>query len=514
MSRKLLGVLHDGREVYDNSPRPLVAALELGHGTLCGTNGSDPYAEVPPPVELPDAAAQDDNELPAGTGSERTTANGQQSDSLLTELVSAAQLDTMTFPPLVEHVPHLVVEGFGILAGPPKAGKSWLAGEIALGCAQGGTVLGGIDVQGRHVLLLALEDGPRRLQSRMRRLNHGQPLPARLHILTKVKPHTVISTITEWLKLHSGDENGPLVILDTLGKARPQRRAGDDPYIADYQLGGSLKAVIDAVPGAALLVVHHTRKMKADDWLDTLSGTQGIAGSADYVLVLSRKRKSAEGVLAVTGRDIAENEYAVKTDDGIWSLDGMDILDAAATVATRADRDQQSRLGNRSMDTLRFVDARPVTTPAELAQHLGIDARVAGNTLNTLSKSGYVTKLGRGQYAPLRSESGESSENAVQASFSTAVPSSESSESGETASPDVSPLSLLSPVDEDNDSTVPSAFSPLSPLSPPGGVTASTPGVTSRVHAALQHAQAESSCADEQERVSRLVGTMDTEETR
>ncbi|MGP4058979.1 AAA family ATPase [Mycobacterium sp. 4D054] len=403
MSRKLLGVLDDGREVYDNSPRPLVAALELGHGTLCGTNGSDPYADVPPPAEPPDNAAQDDDERPAGTGSERATANGQQSDSLLAELLSAAQLDAMTFDPLVEHVPHLVVEGFGILAGPPKAGKSWLAGEIALGCAQGGTVLGGINVQARHVLLLALEDGPRRLQARMRRLNHGQPLPARLHILTKVKPGRVISTITEWLELHIGDETSPLVILDTLGKARPQRRAGDDPYIADYQLGGKLKTVIDAVPGAALLVVHHTRKMKADDWLDTLSGTQGIAGSADYVLVLSRKRKSAEGVLAVTGRDIAENEYAVKTDDGIWSLDGMDILDAAATVATRAERDQQSRLGSRSMDTLQFVNSRSTTTPAELAEHLGIDNNSAGKVLHRLTDDQYISKVSRGTYAPVES---------------------------------------------------------------------------------------------------------------
>jgi hypothetical protein len=28
---------------------------------------------------------------------------------------------------------------------------------------------------------------------------------------------------------HRHDENSPLVILDTVGKARPQRRAGDDP---------------------------------------------------------------------------------------------------------------------------------------------------------------------------------------------------------------------------------------------------------------------------------------------
>jgi hypothetical protein len=151
--------------------------------------------------------------------------------------------------------------------------------------------------------------------------------------------------------------------------------------------------------------------MGAEDWLDTLSGTQGIAGSADYVLVLTRKRNSDEGVLAVTGRDIEEAEYAVKTDQGIWSLDGMDILDAAATVRTRAEAAQQSRLGTQSLDAMKFVNSRPTTTPAELAAHLGIDNRVAGNLLGRLADAGYIAKPSRGTYTPTTDESGESGES-------------------------------------------------------------------------------------------------------
>jgi hypothetical protein len=342
--------------------------------------------------------------------------------------MSAADLDKMSFPALVEHVPHLITEGFGVMAGSPKAGKSWLTAGIALACAYGGVALGAIPVEPRHVLLLALEDGPRRLQSRMRHLNGDQPLPRRLDILTEIAPGTVIPTITEWLALHARDTSKPLVILDTLGKARPQRRGGDDPYIADYQLGSRIKATIDAVPGSALVAVHHTRKMGAEDWLDTVSGTQGITGSADYILVLQRKRKSDEGVLAVTGRDVAENEYAVKTDNGIWSLDGMDILDAAATVATRAER-QQNRLGDRSHDAVKFVSTRTTTTPKDLAEHLGIDPRVAGNLLGRLRDGGYIEQTGRGVYAPLSGETGETGETADQ------------------PLPGISPLSPLSPPD-------------------------------------------------------------------
>ena len=105
--------------------------------------------------------------------------------TLLSDLMTAADLDAMTFPALVEHVPHLITEGFGILAGSPKAGKSWLRAGIALACAHGGIALGGIPLkEPRAVLLLALEDSPRRLQTRMRRLDADQPLPRRLDILT------------------------------------------------------------------------------------------------------------------------------------------------------------------------------------------------------------------------------------------------------------------------------------------------------------------------------------------
>jgi RecA-family ATPase len=337
---------------------------------------------------------------------------GEGQHRLLETMITAAQLDGMTFPELTEHVPHVIPEGFGILAGSPKAGKSWMTAGIALACAQGGFALGGISVEKRSVLLLALEDGHRRLQSRMRHLNGVEPLPSRLDILTDIPPGFAKTVIELWLDRHRDDENPPLVILDTLGRARPQRRAGDDPYIADYQIGSKLKEAVDAVPGSALVAVHHTRKMAAEDFLDTLSGTQGIAGSADYVIVLNRKRKSDEGVLSVTGRDIAENEYALKVDNGVWVLDGMDILDAAATVTARADRAEENKLGSTSLDALKFVLSRAQTSPKELAEHLKVDNKRAGTILGRLADTGHIARTGRGTYSKNGEESEESEETA------------------------------------------------------------------------------------------------------
>lgn len=380
------------------------------------------------------AAGADVTPILDATGKLRRKLSMMTEPDLLAELLNATDLDKMEFDPLTEHVPGLVVEGFTLFVGPPKVGKSWLVGDIACGCACGGQVLGTIGVPARPVLLISLEDSKRRLQSRLQKIMRGQPLPKNLDVLTEVHPKVLLATITEWLHRHH--DSAPLVILDTLGKARQQSASNANQYQEDYGFAGTIKELIDPVPGAALVAVHHTRKQAAEDFLDTVSGTQGIAGAADSVLVLARKRKSDEGVLSVTGRDIEENEYAVRTDSGLWSLDGQDILDAAATVNTRRERAAENKLGDRKLDAIKFVNSRDSTTPAELAEHLGIDNKIAGTRLGELFKDGHIAKPAQGRYAPLPRETGETSETAGQANNSRPADSRDSRASR----PNVTPL--------------------------------------------------------------------------
>ncbi len=63
-------------------------------------------------------------------------------------------------------VPGLLPAGLCIFAGKQKAGKSWLALQIAQAVATGGHVLGQ-QIERGPILYLALEDIPRRLQDRM-----------------------------------------------------------------------------------------------------------------------------------------------------------------------------------------------------------------------------------------------------------------------------------------------------------------------------------------------------------
>jgi hypothetical protein len=64
----------------------------------------------------------------------------------------------------------------------------------------------------------------------------------------------------------------------------------------------------------------HTRKMEAEDPLEAISGTNGVTGAADAVLVLARGSKGT--TLYGRGRDIEEIETAMRFDGGRWSILG------------------------------------------------------------------------------------------------------------------------------------------------------------------------------------------------
>jgi hypothetical protein len=229
-------------------------------------------------------------------------------DRLLATLRTGAWLDAQVFPPLAYAVPGLIPEGSVLLVGAPKIGKSWLVLAVGLAAASGGKALG-LDVPKRPVLYLALEDGDRRLQDRCRRLLADDPIPPEFEYLTRIEPGRIIDTIKAWL---GWKHDPPLVILDTLGKILPPTQMGEDRYQRDYRVGSALKQIVDSWPGMTLLINHHDRKANAEDFVDAVSGTHGLAGAADTIIVLARDRQEASGLLKVTGRDVAEGEYAVR----------------------------------------------------------------------------------------------------------------------------------------------------------------------------------------------------------
>nr|WP_296774958.1 AAA family ATPase [Rhodococcus sp. (in: high G+C Gram-positive bacteria)] len=313
-------------------------------------------------------------------------------------VVNGTWLDAQTFPEMKWVVPGVIPEGLSILAGAPKLGKSWLTFGIALAVAAGGRALGSIPVgDPRPVLLLALEDGHRRLQTRARHLLEGAPIPAMLEMAIKGTPLEIEAHIIEWLERHT--DAAPLIIIDTLGKVMPNESTGESAYARDYRVIGKYKRLVDEHPGAGLVFVHHTKKGAMGDFLESVSGTQGIAGAADSTLILTRPRQSSGGILAVTGRDVPENEYAMTSDSGRWNLDGKDLVEAAQVAVSRQNTEG---VGDKSAEIIDLVEKNPHgITPAQVDIALGIkDSRTY---LGRLYDAGRIARPSRGKYAPVAS---------------------------------------------------------------------------------------------------------------
>ena len=85
---------------------------------------------------------------------------------------------------------------------------------------------------------------------------------------------------------------------------------GQLDYDADYHAVSLLKGLADEF-SISLLVITHTRKLDADDFLDAVIGTHGCTGAADGLLVLKRARCSDTATLSITGRDIEEERELV-----------------------------------------------------------------------------------------------------------------------------------------------------------------------------------------------------------
>jgi hypothetical protein len=300
------------------------------------------------------------------------------------------------FPPLRYVVPGIVPEGMTLLVAAPKIGKSWMVLGLGMALSEGGDAFGCLPVgDPRPVLYLALEDGPRRLQDRLKLMGVGA-LSDRLQFATAVEPGQVLATIAEFMGEFAGSD--PVVILDTLGKVMPPAGNGSQ-YGHDYRVLSQLKGTSDAVPGSSLLIVHHTRKSDAGDFLDAVSGTQGIAGAADTVLVLRRERHEKRATLQVTSRDAAEGEYALSmTESGVWTLDGGNLdASAAAAQVVRANKN----VGDHMLSLVETVNRFPEGIKPRDLKVLLPEIGNVDEYLRRAVEADRIVKRDRGLYGPV-----------------------------------------------------------------------------------------------------------------
>lgn len=225
----------------------------------------------------------------------------------------ADELNNMQIDPMFFVVEDMLPIGLSILASPPKFGKSWLCMMLSIAVSSGTSFLG-FRTNKSGVLYLALEDSYQRLQDRMNKVLRGMK-PNDLFTMSiqcRDLGHGLIQQLEEYL------ENKPdtkLIIIDTFAKIRSDCKRGESAYTQDYREAGALKQFADNHK-ICVLLVHHTKKMRdVGDIFANISGTMGLTGAADTMIVLSKDdRMDEQTKLSITGRDVDMNEYQMQFD--------------------------------------------------------------------------------------------------------------------------------------------------------------------------------------------------------
>jgi hypothetical protein len=295
---------------------------------------------------------------------------------------SAADLLAAEFEPPRWAVPDLLAEGLNILGAPPKSGKSYFALHCAVAVPAGGLALGSIQVERGEVVYFALEDPARRLQERLRAALQGSPAPAGLDFATALPrlDKGGVEEIDGWLSNHA---NPRLVIVDVFARVRRADKSAGNAYQQDYEAVQPLKDVADK-HCVAILVIHHTRKQDDPDFMATVSGSYGVTGPADAVLVMKRKRSQAVTELHVTSRDYGERSLALRFDGEYGSFQLL------------GDEHVMSDLRRRIVELLR-KEARPLG-PTAVAGMLGEKPNTVKPMMTKMRDDDQIVANGDGMY--------------------------------------------------------------------------------------------------------------------
>jgi AAA domain len=225
-----------------------------------------------------------------------------------------AVLMAQRFAPLDYLVGEILHEGLTILAGKPKKGKSYLALDMSLSMAVGRLALRHFPTKQQRVLYISLEDGERRLQARLRKIQPNLTHPGGLDFLYSFPKLNAgaLEALTHYAKDYG------CIIVDVIGRILPDVQTVHKS-MSEYQLYTDLFGQLQTFANAqhiALLLIDHVRKASSDDVYDTIMGSQGKWGTADIGLVYERKGEEKEALLHVAGREIDEQKFIIDLVDG------------------------------------------------------------------------------------------------------------------------------------------------------------------------------------------------------
>lgn len=348
------------------------------------SSGANPYRiDLPRPAGVMKVGV-DDFLVEHGRRAKKAFEELERIPLFLPEGITGTTLLKKKFEDAIWVIDDLIPIGLIVCAGKPKIGKSWLVLALAIAISSGKDALGNFKISGTaEAIYLALEDSESRLQDRLNTIGVTAKDVKNIHLFCtwpSVEDGGLLA-LERWLEQHPKCR---IVFIDTLAKVRKTTNK-DYSYYDDYDAISLLKNIADKFQ-VGIVLVHHLRKQTSDDPFDMISGTTGIAGSADTNIVLMRDRNNSDAVLHITGRDILEQSLAMSFADGLWKVTGE-------AMHVQVTQTQQEIL-------LLLLEFDEPMSPTQIAQHTGRKVGGLSKTLRKMVNDNLIERLKGGKYRP------------------------------------------------------------------------------------------------------------------
>lgn len=265
---------------------------------------------------------------------EHESGNNKTDPSAWRHGILAKDLEQEELKPVQWVVEGLIAPGLNLIAGKSKIGKSWLVLWLSYAVEKGLEVLGFKCAKG-SVLHYSLEDGKIRTKNRWKVMGI-KPQETNYQFRTR-KPKIPLLTmgleeeIEDWIK---NTQDAKLVVIDvyvkvkkTLGGYKLNSYENDNYNLQDLQTLATKYEI-------AIVLVHHLKKLRADDVFDEITGSAGIQSNMDSMIVISSDRKKTKNpILNCIPKDAEQQEFEISLNPKcIWENLGKPGMAALTNI--------------------------------------------------------------------------------------------------------------------------------------------------------------------------------------
>ena len=237
-------------------------------------------------------------------------------NSKVSESFRKIQTDYYDLPKFI--ISQMIPTGVHLLAGSPKIGKSWLALWLCDKVSKGEKVWE-FDTKECTVLYIALEDTKSTLHFRIESITDIASENAFAVTSCPSLSNGLLDEIDAFIA--SNPDTG-FVVIDTLqlvrDKTLKQNYAGDYLELHKFVEYAQEKDI-------AIILIHHLRKMPDSDPINMVSGSTGLLGAVDTILVLEKEHRTEnKAKLYITGRQVKDKVLSLEFDEdnNVWNFTG------------------------------------------------------------------------------------------------------------------------------------------------------------------------------------------------